>query len=499
MAAQFRIRDKDLKQYPHFDKPLSADELSAIVRDPERVRSNAFFPFIQYTKKYQPFRSKVDRPAPKARLIRFASRRDAAIFSYYRHLLSEAYEASLTRIGIADVPIAYRKLPLTDAAGKCNIDFAHDAVTEILRQRNCMAVTLDISQYFENIDHQRLYTVWRDLLGAPNLPADHLAVFRAITRYTVVDRDELYERLGFRGPVQEENGTWRHGYLRSYREMPKQLCSVKEFREKVMGGDARYPSLAAKNENSFGIPQGAPISDLLANAYLMDFDAEVAAYVVARGGWYRRYSDDLLLVLPGDAAVGRAANVFVTEAITRYGDQLRIKASKSAIVRFWDAGDPDGLQYELVAGAQGRNGLEYLGFRFDGRRVYLRDSTLGNFYRKITRRARREARRHAARYTGKSVDWLMEHFDYAGFERRFGRVRDFERLADRRSWTFWTYARRASERFGHRGTSIYQQVHGYRNYIRRAVGEELQRQMQRSETRPARERSVSRSSVPRVH
>ena len=169
-----------------------------------------------------------------------------------------------------DNVIAYRKIPAgLHGSGKCNIHFADEAFSAVARLGNCCAVALDISKFFESIDHDRLKRVWCGLLGIDRLPDDHWAVFKAITRYAEVDRDLAYERLGFAN--RRRNGGWE--YLRSKREMPIQLCSPSDFRRKIAGTDG----LIAPNANAYGIPQGAPLSDLLANAYLMDFDVAPVA------------------------------------------------------------------------------------------------------------------------------------------------------------------------------------------------------------------------------
>lgn len=474
----FEIREKGLKKYPHFDMPIPADELLSIVTDPEKVRRNAFFPFLQYTKQYQPFRDRPNKPDPKRRLIRYASRRDAAIFSYYRYLLAERYEARLVEFGIQDCPTAYRKIPKgqADTTGKCNIDFAHDVFEEIAKQKDCVVITLDISKFFECIDHHRLYQVWCELLGVDRLPPDHLAVFKAITRYVVVDRGAVYERLGFIKEVSLDGESARKEYARPFHKMPKQLCSPQTFRQKIMGKDPSYASLCEPNINDYGIPQGAPISDLLANAYLMEFDQAISDYSKSVSGKYWRYSDDIVLVLPVDDGQGLAARDFVIASIKEVGDQLTIKKNKTPIVRYSNVGDVD-CQFELIEGGVGRNGLEYLGFRFDGKNIYIRDSTMSNFYRKITRRARKQARQHFARFPGKTREWLLESFDFSDFEKRYGRVHDFESLATRTGWTFWTYVKRAADQFGEKGRRMYRQVRRYRSYIEFSVAKEIDRQL----------------------
>ncbi len=387
MTTGWQLELRDLKRYPHFDKYLPLEEAQAIATDPLRVAANPFFPFLRYIKKWRPYRP--TEKGPKLRPIRYASRRDAYIFARYRHLLAEKYEAELQLLGIQDCPLAYRKIPLsgTEGPGKCNINFAKDAFDRILKMGNCCAVALDISSYFENLDHDLLHSLWCRMIGVQKLPPDHSAVFRAITKYAVVDRDQVYERLGFIG-LKVRNGRSVRGYLKAFKEMPNQLCTPKEFREKIAGGDPSLPSIIETNELSHGIPQGAPISDILANLYLIDFDVLMAGYVRPLGGCYFRYSDDILILLPGDAAVALRARDYAMAQIAAFGPKIAIKPAKTSVVAYTVA-NAGKLAFELIDGMQGRNGLEYLGFRFDGRRVYLRDSTLSGFYRKMGWKARR--------------------------------------------------------------------------------------------------------------
>lgn len=466
---------KDLKRYPHFDKFLPPSEIEAIVNDPERVRTNPFYPFLRYIKSWQPFRSEDVPRNKKERPIRYASRRDACIFSYYRHLLSEKYEAALNILGIAECVIAYRKIPVPGDGqrGKCNIHFAKDAFDGVSALGDCCAVALDISGFFENIDHKFLQRVWCRLWKVDELPPDHEHVFRAITRYAVADRNRVYERLGYYG-TRPEGGK---GYLKHFNEMPMQLCTPKAFREKICGGLPEFPSLIEVNEEPYGIPQGAPISDLLANAYLIDFDCQMAAFVQELGGIYYRYSDDILVLVPGGPVEGQAAKHYAMALIKNFGEHLRIKPEKSAVVQFIKDGERQSFRF--IEGAQGRNGLEYLGFRFDGTRVYLRDSTLSGFYRKITYSARRAANYFVARYPGKDISFLVENFDIDAFMKKFGRVEDFENHPEYRAWTFWTYAKRAADIFGPQGQPIHRQLRKHRRLIRNRIEFELERALVR--------------------
>ena len=471
----------DLKRYPHFDKYLPLSEIKAIVEDPERVRTNAFYPFLRYVKSWQPFRSEDASHKLKERPIRYASRRDAYILSYYRRLLSEKYETALDTLGVSDCVIAYRKISVDGEGqrGKCNIHFAKDAFDAVSALGDCCAVALDISSYFESIDHEILRRVWCRLWEANELPPDHAHVFKAITRYAVVDRDSVYERLGYYGP--KPNGG--KGFLKPFKEMPMQLCTPKVFREKICGGLPEYPSLIEKNDKPYGIPQGAPISDLLANAYLIDFDCQMATFLRERGGLYFRYSDDILLLVPGGEKEGQAAKDYAAAIIKNFGSQIVIKPEKCAVVQFKKDGDEQG--FRVIDGAQGKNGLEYLGFRFDGKMIYLRDSTLSAFYRKITYSARRSARAFVARYPGKDITFLNENFDIEAFVKKFGRVENFENNPSYRTWTFWTYARRAANVFGQKGQPIHRQLRKHRSLICARIETELSRALVRKLKRDA--------------
>ncbi|MEZ5816554.1 MAG: reverse transcriptase domain-containing protein [Hyphomicrobiaceae bacterium] len=439
-------RDK-LKKYPHFDAPLSVEEATALATDPARVLSHAFYPLLLFREEWWPFGRKAKAHEKKSRKIRYAARGDAYIYSYYRHLLSEHYERRLVELGITDNVIAYRKISATPhGGGKCNIHFADEAFTAVARLGNCCAVALDISKFFESIDHDRLKKIWCDLLGVERLPGDHWAVFKAITRYAEVDRDLAYQRLGF--AHRRRNGSWE--YHKSKREMPLQLCSPSDFRSKIAGTDG----LIKPNENAYGIPQGAPLSDLLANAYLMDFDAQMTRYVRDRGGVYLRYSDDILIVLPGDGRAGRGARTYASKLIKQAGERLLIKPEKSLTVVF--RRDDGGLAYRCIG--RRRNGLEYLGFRFDGDHVYLRDSTLANLNRKIAKALRAEAVALVRRYRGKDETFLLSCFNIDRVMQKFGRVEDFDPSEGTNAWTFWSYARRATSILGVRGAPIFAQI-----------------------------------------
>ncbi|MRG72352.1 reverse transcriptase [Alphaproteobacteria bacterium HT1-32] len=450
----------DQKQYPHFDAPLSLKEMKEISNNPKAVEENAFLPFLKYENTYKPFRP-LGKPK-KIREIRFASRRDAAIFSRYRHGLSQKYENLLTKYGISKNVLAYRRVPISSAinSGKSNINHASDSFNYIKNIKNCWAISLDISNFFENLDHDKINKIWCRLLDTKILPADHYAVFQAITKYNVVDIKEAYTALGYFGI--KKSGV--KGYLLPRREIPKQLCTMKEFREKICGKNPKYKNLIHKNENTYGIPQGAPLSDLIANFYLLDFDFEVSKITNSLNGHYLRYSDDILIILPINTVDPINFMNKIRNLIQVHGENLDIKESKCTIDKFTRSSE--GLLYEAIyPKGKSRNGLNYLGFRFDGQRVYLRDSTLSNFKRKMTLCVKREAIHLVSRYPGKDYKYLRPILKTELIVRKFGKVEDFDQFTDKKKWTFWTYIKRAEKIFGAE-SKIHHQVKGYPDFIR---------------------------------
>jgi len=469
-----------LKNYPHFDAPIPEDQIYEIVKDPSKVAQNAFMPFIVYEQKAMKF----DREKKKPRPIRYACRRDSYIYSYYRSLLSQRYEGKLQEMGISAYPIAYRKIPVSEKSpsGKCNIHLAKEAFQKIIEMGNCFAAALDISQYFESLSHDKIYKKWCELLDCDDLPADHAAVFNNITKYRVVDLQKSYERLGLMGAIRI-NGIDKFGYLKSRDNIPVQLCSPKEFREKICGKGDIYTSLVQKNANNFGIPQGSPISDLIANFYLLDFDKNVGDHIEKFGGYYRRYSDDILIIIPQSSGNLQDIISYIKDQISFSGQQLKIKDEKTNIVKFTVSNGKISSEC-LVPQDKSRN-FEYLGFSFDGNSIRLRDATVSRYYRKLTFGVRQVARNSIARYPDKAPSQILPLINIEKIIQKYGRIEDFDKCADYADWNFWTYAKRASTIMSPLPNGIMKQVANHQKKIKSLVESELTSQFVKAYKRKA--------------
>jgi hypothetical protein len=114
----------------------------------------------------------------------------------------------------------------------------------------------------------------------------------------------------------------------------------------------------------------------------------------------------------------------------------------------------------------------------------LRDATVSNLLRKVSRAANRDADSFARRYPDKDVAKLKSLFNYERLIKRFGKVEDFDgNEKDHRSWTFWTYATRASKAFGPLGRPILRQLKRHRELIRERADSALERAVFRREKR----------------
>lgn len=363
------------KNLPHFDPPLlSRKEALRVASDPDAVVRHAFLPLISFSKTHRRFTSGADGQAvgrSKVRPLAVCANRDASIFAYYAHLLRDRYEGLLGPLGIDACVVGYRK-------GSSNIETARDAFAEITARGRSVALALDIDGFFDNIPHAVLKAGWARVLGRAggDLPDDHYALFKALTQYSKVDRDRCLERLGLARPRDD-----------GLSGLPKPLCSIGDFRRLVRGCKG-LPSLVERNRRPWGIPQGTPLSPVAANIAMLGFDATVAAEAARVGAFFRRYSDDVLIVCdPGDTD---RLERFVGAALAYQAPGLRLKDEKAQRVQFL------GARTRCQSAP-----LQYLGFTFDGRQILLRASTLARQLRRVATAARWAKARHAMARAGK--------------------------------------------------------------------------------------------------
>lgn len=359
-----KISKKKKRHYLHFDTKIFPTKVAHDVSNPEFVKNKSFYPFIRNIVRVVRFKrdsSTNNRTINKnkTRDILYASHSDALIYSYYNFILGELYEKRLVASGINKVVTAYRRLD-----GKCNIHFASEVFDYIKQNIPIVAKTYDVEKFFDSLNHGILLRRWRNLFGAERIPDDHYKVYKNLTKYSYVDRDKLYNELG----IKFGDGVKR-----------KRICSIQDFREKVRGN-----GLIKMNKNDFGIPQGSPISGLLSNLYMLEFDQGLNNLVNKYGGIYRRYSDDIIVLAKNEYI--SIINEFILEKISTLCN-LSINQSKTETVNFTS----DGKSILSLDEEKKDKMLQYLGFEFDGQRTFIRSRSLSRYYRKMKKRIKYSA------------------------------------------------------------------------------------------------------------
>lgn len=329
--------------YLHFDSPVKLRKACQIVKSPLSVTQHAFFPLIKYD--IQSLKISIDKDGNvlkkiKTRPISYASHIDSHIYSYYAELLSDLYEKALDKSQLQDSALAFRAL------GKSNIDFANIAFEKIKAHNDCTAIAMDISGFFDNLDHEILKSMWCKLLQKNSLPNDHFNIYRSLTKSSVVNRDLLYTAL----KISKNNP--KAAGLR--------LCDINTFREKVRGLE-----LIKTNSTGRGIPQGTSISALLSNIYMLDFDKKIKDIVKSISGEYYRYCDDMLFIIDSDNTSELMS--LVTQSISELKIEINDKKTEIRI-------------FHTYRGVQKCDKpLQYLGFIYDGERKLIRSAALARF------------------------------------------------------------------------------------------------------------------------
>lgn len=354
------------RSYLHFDEPVKIRTARAIATCPDTVAKWPFLPFLRHDIEIVRTRENSKgcfTERPKVRPICYAAHKDAAIYSWYGSQLTERYEARLIEMGLSQCVTAFRP-----NSGKSNIDHAGEVFEWI---RNCgvgRAYAFDITSFFDRLDHPRLKADWEDLIGETRLPSDQFAVFKSLTSFAYVHRNAAFDALKIS----------RHNPRAGKR---RRLCSPGEFRELIRGA-----GLVHRNDSGKGIPQGSPMSAVLSNIYLLEFDEALAAWIAERGGVYRRYCDDILVAVPASCSDDVAE--FVQGKITDLA--LEIQPEKTTEHQFQISGDVVQLDKPL----------SYLGFVFDGSRVLIRTVGISRYYAKMrsgVRLAGQTMRKHNAK------------------------------------------------------------------------------------------------------
>lgn len=379
---QYVKNHRKTKPYAHFDErtSLADNALRARVLNPSWVSSHGFFPMISFEIKKDHYigataakKAHLERKNP--RVIRYCSHVDRCIYQRYAFLFDQQYNKVARCKGIDDVAIAYRTNKHAN-----NLHFAKRALDFIERQDKCLILVSDFASYFDNIIHIELKDALCELFSVTRLPDDYYAVFKNVTRYSSWDWKLLAQY-------------WREVDPKlSKREInSKELILPPEvFRDRVK-------LEAIPNTNNVGIPQGSPVSAVLSNIYLLDFDEMIQDAVRSDNGLYMRYCDDLFMAIPYVDSDDGLSKVKSYYTLIQSFPGVSIQEEKTRLYRF-EAQNLSLTRTDFSGSIIKPNALfDYLGVSFDGRKRRVRPRTIAKYYTRLNRKAKTIAKQKSGR------------------------------------------------------------------------------------------------------
>ncbi len=114
----------------------------------------------------------------------------------------------------------------------------------------------------------------------------------------------------------------------------------------------------------------------------------------------------------------------------------------------------------------------------------MRESTISRLYRKVSVAAKRDGTMHVLCNPTASAATLIGSFNYSRFSQKFSRVKKGELTDDYKSWTFYSYLKRAAHTFGPKGDRILPQARNLKEQMKERVRKAIVRAhaRQRSQT-----------------
>lgn len=362
----------DTKSYAHFDLrvSLSMPSIRKYVMDRAKIVTHSFYPFIHFEKK----NSRYGKKGPKKpRELYYCSHLDRCVYQRYAFLLNYQYNILAYENNIDDVAIAYR-----DNLGKNNIDFAKDAFDAIRNFPQCFILVGDFTNFFDNLEHQYLKKMMCEVLGVERLPQDYFSVFKNITRFSSWGWKDIVKAAG---ENIEERG------VRKKINSKDTVLTKEQFQKSKKD--------IKKNVSGVGVPQGSPISAVLSNIYMIEFDKYIKRYVASKSGIYMRYSDDFIIVLPyeRDAEIADFTS-YIFSYVESMKGLIDLQKEKTSCYTY---------KNEVVYEGDQPSSINYLGFLFDGKNIRIRPRAITKYYYRMRRKAHTIGRSNWTSTKGKHI------------------------------------------------------------------------------------------------
>lgn len=370
------------KKYIHIDKLCNLSEVIPKIKDKNFILKHGFYPFLGNKIIFKKYSVEINEETQnhfkrKERPIKYASHIDSLIYQWYSYLLNKYYNNYALSRGFNTSSIAYR----TCFPGKSSVDFAKEAIDFIKSTGSCYILVSDFSNFFNKIDHKILKENICRIMNISKLPADWFKIYKSMTKYCCLNKVDIEDYLIKNGFETKKTLNAK----KKYKEK-KDLNDNKCYFENIPWNDAKkdLKELIKNgiNKDEYGIPQGASLSGIFANCFMIDFDEELYRYSMEHNGLYMRYSDDIIVIIPTGVGVTEKD---IWNKICQCKDtlnNLEINKEKTSIY-LYDDKKIMSLHENEKGFKKSPNRISYLGFTFDGENVKLRDKTIIKFYYKI--------------------------------------------------------------------------------------------------------------------
>lgn len=365
----------ELKHYLHFDSPVHINHLKKDIQDSNWILNHSFLPSIHFNITFNKYVSiSKDKTLPlnqrkakkkKTRQIFYASHKDRFIYKYYGELLNHAYNNYVKIHGIDEVALAYRN----NKPGKNNIDFTYEVFDFLFSQKHAIIIAIDFTKFFDHINHAELKKNIKAVLGINELPDDWYKVYKNLTQFTYVHKSDIDKFL------KSQYGVKKLNELLETRKLTK-IMTPREFRQ-------FKEEHLFKNKKPYGIPQGSGMSAVCSNVHLINFDQEIKNWADTNNALYRRYCDDVILIIPIDnissVLINEMKNDIYKIIHSYHSSGLKIQEEKTEIRIYSNE--------SIYDEAGNHSFLDYLGFVTDGRVVRIREKSLFKYYCRAYRKA----------------------------------------------------------------------------------------------------------------
>jgi len=393
------------KGYLHFDFALPLIDAEKYVTRPDNILRHRFSPLIHYgkisrkvkrnilaEKAYKAKGSVGTKPkllvSEKSRNIFYVSHIDGYIYSYYTSILQKAYEQFLLTNNLTNNVIAYRSIR-KNGTKFCNSHLANEAFDLIRASGGCHVLCFDLSKFFDTLSMNVLKQSWAQVLGVQRLSPDHFKVFQSLEGFCFLEEGDLIENI----KGQFDKNPRQHGLdKKAGGSLHNKICDYPTLRalDKKLRANGK-PLIQKKTVlDIMGIPQGTPISGLLSNVFMISFDIAVKKHIEGIGGHYRRYSDDIFIMVPTKVAFEEVERFLSERLKVHCGGSIALnqKKTEKRIYAVSNAGVATITAPDLKACK-----IQYLGFHFDGKQVFIRNSSISKDRAKIIQVIRQHKKR----------------------------------------------------------------------------------------------------------